>query len=172
MDDDKLLLVSLNRFYSTKKNKDEISNIILGTSRLSLRLIDWYVTTHCKKHNIVYILNNNEYFNVYLNYRSQLKAFKKTQFDPFRRRERISFSVDNDNDNDNDNKVYTTIGQLNFFRWAIQNKVLKTIENDVKHLEALMLSEQKTKCHGEMLKHKSSMKHMTTFKGDAYISFA
>lgn len=165
--DDKLLLVSLNKFYATKKNKDEISNIILGTSRLSLRLIDWYVTTHCKKHNIVYISNKNEYFNVYLNYRSQLKAFKKTQFDPFRRRERILFSVDNDN------KVFTTIGQLNFFRWAIQNKVLKTIENDVKYLEALMLSEQKkNKCQTEMMKHKSSMKHMTTFKGDAYISFA
>ena len=165
--DDKLLLVSLNRFYSSKKNIDEISKIILGTSRLSLRLIDWYVTTHCKRHNIVYILNNNEYFNVYLNYRSQLKAFKKTQFDPFRRRERISFSVDNENN------VFTTIGQLNFFRWAIQNKVLKSIEKDVQHLETLMLSEQKNKCCSEFAtKQKSSMKHMTTFKGDAYISFA
>ena len=98
--DDKLLLVSLNRFYSSKNNLEEISSIILGTSKLSLRLIDWYVTTHCKRHNIVYILNNNEYFNVYLNYRSQLKAFKKTQFDPFRRRERISFCVDNKNSTD------------------------------------------------------------------------
>jgi hypothetical protein len=164
--DDKLLLVSLNRFYSSKKNLEEISSIILGTSKLSLRLIDWYVTTHCKRHNIVYILNNNEYFNVYLNYRSQLKAFKKTQFDPFRRRERITFSVDNDNN------VYTTIGQLNFFRWAIQNKILKTIEKNLKHLETLMLSEQKNKCYSDITKQKSSIKHMTTFSGNAYISFA
>ncbi len=164
--DDKLLLVSLNRFYSSKKNLEEISSIILGTSKLSLRLIDWYVTTHCKRHNIVYILNNNEYFNVYLNYRSQLKAFKKTQFDPFRRRERITFSVDNDNN------VYTTIGQLNFFRWAIQNKILKTIEKNLNHLETLMLSEQKNKFYSDITKQKSSIKHMTTFSGNAYISFA
>lgn len=164
--DDKLLLVSLNRFYSSKKNLKEISSIILGTSKLSLRLIDWYVTTHCKRHNIVYILNNNEYFNVYLNYRSQLKAFKKTQFDPFRRRERITFSVDNDNN------VYTTIGQLNFFRWAIQNKILKTIEKNLNHLETLMLSEQKNKFYSDITKQKSSIKHMTTFSGNAYISFA
>ena len=164
--DDKLLLVSLNRFYSSKKNLEEISSIILGTSKLSLRLIDWYVTTHCKRHNIVYILNNNEYFNVYLNYRSQLKAFKKTQFDPFRRRERITFSVDNDNN------VYTTIGQLNFFRWAIQNKILKPIEKNLNHLETLMLSEQKNKFYSDITKQKSSIKHMTTFSGNAYISFA
>jgi hypothetical protein len=101
-----------------------------------------------------------------LNYRSQLKAFKKTQFDPFRRRERITFSVDNDNN------VYTTIGQLNFFRWAIQNKILKTIEKNLNHLETLMLSEQKNKFYSDITKQKSSIKHMTTFSGNAYISFA
>ena len=162
--EDKLLLVSLNRFYSTKKNLQEISNIITGNSQLSLRLIDWYVTTYCKRYNTVYILSNNEYFNVYLNYRAQLKAFKKTQFDPFRRRERISFSLDNNHN------VFTTVGQLNFFRWAIQNYVLETILKDIKNLESVMLSEQKNKCSA-VAKQNSSMKRMTTFKGDTYISF-
>jgi hypothetical protein len=157
-----LLLVSLNRYYSRRKKIEHISQIVNGTSITSLRLIDWYVTSHCKKNNIVYIIKDNEYFNVYLNYRSQLKAFKKVQFDPFRRRERIPYTLE-------DNSIlYTTIGQLNFFRWAIENKVLETISNNLLELENSMMMAQKKK----MSKQISSIKKMTTFEGNAHISFS
>jgi hypothetical protein len=77
-------------------------------------------------------------FNVYLNYKTQLKAYSKKQFDPFQRRERISFEVQNANNEKQ--KIVTTIGQLNFFRWAIQNNILEYAERNVKDIEKDMNS--------------------------------
>ena len=77
---------------------------------------------------------NNEIelnINVFQSYKSQLKAYSKKKFDPFCRRNRINFNC-------NGKIIDTTIGQLNFFKWAINNLILdyilinkKDIENDM-----------------------------------------
>ena len=106
--------------------------IINGQSNLSLRIIDWFVTNYSKKKNISFIKNDNIYqkqFIVYLNYKKQLKAYSKKQFDPFCRRDRINFFYNEKN------SIITTVGQLNFFRWAIENKVLDYIEDKLKDIE-------------------------------------
>lgn len=130
-----LLMQSLIHFFLNRKNLDEVVPIITGKSNISLRILDWFVTNYSKKNNIHYqiSLNNKiKNFIVYLDYKSQLKAYSKKQFDPFCRRERISF-IDHDN-----NELITTVGQLNFFRWAIENNILnyiienyEIIENDM-----------------------------------------
>jgi hypothetical protein len=40
----------------------------------------------------------------------------------------------------NDTSLQTTIGQLNFFKWAIENQVLEYIENNYDEIEADMNS--------------------------------
>ena len=75
------------------------------------------------------LLYNKVDINVFLNYKAQLKSFSKKQFDPFCRRERISFKY-----NENDS-VVTTVGQLNFFKWSIENDILKYIGNNLKDIE-------------------------------------
>ena len=148
-----LLLSKLKLFYN-KKEIETLLPIINGETKLSLRIIDWFVTNYTKKNNILIynktkkpVLNNSnnsnkieqktkktkyEYielpFNIYLNYKSQLKAYSKKNFDPFCRRERINFYYSNKN------FIVTTIGQLNFFKWAIENKILDYIN---KHLEII-----------------------------------
>jgi hypothetical protein len=87
--------------------------------------MDWFVTNYSKKNNIYYSLPNSDgktcHFFVYLNYKAQLKAYSKKQFDPFCRRNRIRFFY-------NETQcLITTIGQLNFFRWAINYKVIDYI---------------------------------------------
>lgn len=137
-----LLMASLSKFYNTKNNINIIIPIIEGKSDISLRLIDWFVTNYSKKNNIVILKeqNNNVYhFNVYLSYRSQLKAYSKQLFDPFRRRDRITFMYDNDNDM----SIETTIGQLNFFRWILQNDILNYITNNISYIEKDMVKTQK-----------------------------
>ncbi len=148
-----LLLSSLISFYSNKNNynhKTILKTIIDGKHELSLRMIDWLVTRYAKNNNIIYWINDkddNIYYNLpdnysnekyrkinlYLDYRAQLKSFKKFNFDAFRRHERITFFIGNVNDNvngnDNVNKnnkdnIETTIGQLNFFKWAFNNKII------------------------------------------------
>jgi len=135
-----MLLLSLAKFYSVKDNVTKLVHIIEGSFTVSLRLIDWFVTNYSKKNNTIIVKNiDNDvvHFNVYLSYRSQLKAYSKQQFDPFRRRDRMNFYYDKDK------FVETTIGQLNFFRWVIQNNILEYIEEHTKEIEEDMVVTQK-----------------------------
>ena len=59
---------------------------------------------------------------------------KKT-FDPFCRRERINFEYD-----DKNNNVITTVGQLNFFRWALESNVIDYVDKNLDNIEEDMNS--------------------------------
>jgi hypothetical protein len=140
IDSKDLLMISLSRFYSTKVNINKIIPLIEQKSEISLRLVDWFVTNYSKKNNTVITRErqgNIIHFNVYLSYRNQLKAYSKEKFDPFRRNEHIVFYYDVDK------FIETTHGQLNFFRWIIQNEVLDYIKENVEIIEKDMLVTQK-----------------------------
>lgn len=141
-----LLMQSLTKFYTVKNNINRIVPIITSDSEISLRLIDWFVTNYSKKHHTIITRkdgNNIVHLNVYESYRSQLKAYSKQLFDPFRRRDRISFVYDKDNKNGETKCVETTIGQLNFFRWILQIGILEHITANRDHIENDMVSTQK-----------------------------
>ena len=137
-----LLVLSLLKFYNTRPNTEEIINLLEGDASMSLRLIDWFVTNYSKKNNIGYIINNQE-FLVYNNYKSQLKAYSKKMFDPFCRRERIDFQISDKL------LIGTTVGKLNFFRWAIEKGVLDyiTVHQDAieKEMNACLKEERKVR---------------------------
>ena len=137
-----LLMDSLKTFFLKQENLDVIMPIINGDSKISLRVMDWFVTNYSKKNNISYLIdangeiisditdqNNGKEFVVYLDYKLQLKGYQKKQFDPFCRRDRIQFYYDNEN------YITTTVGQLNFFKWTIKNSVLKYIEENLADIE-------------------------------------
>ena len=119
-----LLIMSLQRFYSARTDLHKLIPILKGEGDLSLRLIDWFVTNYAKKHHVTYLLAGQE-FIVYLNYKSQLKAFSKKLFDPFCRRERILFQCGTHE------PFETTVGQLNFFRWAFEKEILPYIRDNL-----------------------------------------
>ena len=128
-----LLMKSLTEFYNKNDNIDIMLPIINGRSNISLRILDWFSTNYSKKKNVIFPLvdekgHTNQYI-VYMNYKSQLKAFSKKQFDPFCRRKRIRFNYDKSK------HIITTIGQLNFFRWIIENKILDYIKANLKDIE-------------------------------------
>jgi hypothetical protein len=149
-----LLLGRLKVFYNTE-NMAKLLPIINGETKLSLRIIDWFVTNYTKKNNIILynkkkkLIHNttkspknklesktkkskyeyiDDQFNIFLNYKGQLKAYSKKNFDPFCRRERINFYYTEDK------FMTTTVGQLNFFKWALENKVIEYIKT---HLEKI-----------------------------------
>ena len=124
-------MASLQRFYNDREDIDEILQILQGTSVISLRLIDWFVTNYAKTHSTSYILNQQE-FLVYLNYKSQLKAYSKKLFDPFCRRERIMFQIGTRE------SFLTTVGKLNFFRWAVEKGILEYIRHHTPEIEREM----------------------------------
>lgn len=126
-----LIINSLQKFYTDRTDRDEIMKLLQGTSVISLRLIDWFVTNYARQHTISYILSNQE-FLVYMNYKSQLKAYSKKLFDPFCRRERIMFQIPGHE------QFLTTVGKLNFFRWAIEKGVIDYITMNLAKIEKEM----------------------------------
>jgi hypothetical protein len=133
-----LLILSLQRFYSSRTDFQNLIPILKGEGDVSLRLIDWFVTNYAKKHHVSYMLNGQE-FVVYLNYKSQLKAFSKKLFDPFCRRERILFQCGSYE------PFETTVGQLNFFRWAFEKEILPYIRE---HLTDIQREEKQARAQG------------------------
>jgi hypothetical protein len=135
---DNVLVASLSKFYSQRGVMPRVLPYISGTSAVSLRLLDWFVTNYAKKHNtIIPVVRNGavtQHFNVYLSYRAQLKSYSKQQFDPFRRRERIMLKYERNR------SVETTVGQLNFFRWMLQNDVLDYVADHADAVEADMMA--------------------------------
>jgi hypothetical protein len=126
-----LIVQSLQQFYANRSDLTEILKILEGESEMSLRLIDWFVTNYSKFHNISYIHKNQDFF-VYIDYKNQLKAYSKKLFDPFCRRERILFQLHNIP------AFITTVGKLNFFRWAIEKGILDYIKINLKSIEKEM----------------------------------
>ena len=141
-----LLLESLIEYYL--KNMNMFTSIITQKNILSLRILDWLVTNYAKKKNIVYTLikNNEEVnFNIYLEYKNQLKAYSKKYFDPFCRRERLiintqdlswkCLSDQNKYYKHTEHEIITTVGQLNFFKWFIENNVLNYAIENIKKID-------------------------------------
>jgi hypothetical protein len=122
-----LLLTKLREFYSHEDNIDKMLSIINGESTISLRIVDWFVTNYAKKNYTYYDIEKNnriERFKIYNDYKLKLKAYSKKRFDPFCRWERISFPYKNDT------YIQTTIGQLNFFKWILENNIINYIEQN------------------------------------------
>jgi len=135
-----LLMKNLTEFYNNHENLHKMMRIINGESKISLRIVDWFVTNYAKKYYTIYELpvykgsQETMRFKVYNDYKLKLKAYSKRRFDPFCRWERISIPYDNEK------LMETTIGQLNFFKWAIENNIIdfietnyQIIENDMNH---------------------------------------
>jgi hypothetical protein len=153
---DELLRVKLLEFYSLKENLEILLPIILQKTRLSLRSLDWFVTNYCKKYNISYpLVKDNETisFSPFKRYKLQLKAYSKKFCDPFCRRERVIFDYKNNLILDfksnikmgHKDYIVTTIGQLNFFRFAITDKIINFAIEHINEIENDMNSTLKSR---------------------------
>ena len=140
-----LLLKNLMIFYNTEENDnlDKMLRIITGESKISLRIVDWFATNYAKKYYTLYVIDQTvenvaRRFKVYDDYKLKLKAYSKKRFDPFCRWDRISIPYKDGN------CIETTIGQLNFFKWALENKVVDYIEQNYETIEKDMNNRNST----------------------------
>jgi hypothetical protein len=129
-------------FYNKNDNLSKMLKIITGESKISLRIVDWFATNYAKKNYTLYDLTNQSgekiRFKVYFDYKLKLKAYSKKRFDPFCRWERISIPYKNGT------CIETTIGQLNFFKWALENGVINYIDENYDVIEKDMNSRNST----------------------------
>ena len=135
-----VLLGKLKEYFS-KDNfaaMDVILPIINGEDTISLRLVDWFVTNYAKKAWTTYKNKSGRRFVVHVEYKLRLNSYKKKRFDPFCRWERTEMPYKNGQ------SVSTTLGQLNFFKWAIDNKVIDFIRENQETIERDMNSRNST----------------------------
>lgn len=123
----------LHDFYSSPGNLEKLLPILQGTSAVSLRLVDYFVTNYAKKMNTSFA-QSGRHFLVYFNYKRELNAYSKRLFDPFCRRERIMFQVRGMD------AFVTTVGQLNFFRWFVEKNILEFVMENREMIEKDMNS--------------------------------
>ena len=170
---EELLKVKLIEFYKEQENLKILLPIILQQTKISLRSLDWFVTNYCKKNNINFFLTKNDEVKMYFpfkSYKSQLKAYSKKFCDPFCRRDRVVFDYRNNvilNFNPSiklGHKEYiiTTIGQLNFFRFAIQDNIIKYAMENITDIEHDMNS---------TLKNRETEKNKNVKKGETVAEF-
>ncbi len=121
-----------NNEYFKELNINDIQkmfDIIIGKSKISLRLLDWFTTKYVKK--------NGELCNIDISYEAQLELFDKKYFDPFKRIGKFTYIYSKDG---YERKICTSIGQLNFFKWAFNNDVIKYVEENYNSLQTQFIT--------------------------------
>ena len=143
-------------------------DIINGESLISLRVLEWVVTksgknsininsnldvniesdsndSNSNNSNNSSLSSKNDYSSVNIMYKAQLKSYKKKNFDPFRRDKKFYFPYDKDDPN---KTILTTLGQLNFFKWAISSNIIASVEKNYERINKTMINynkDEKTK---------------------------
>ena len=136
-----------------QENIDKMLDIINGKSDISLRILDWFVTKYSKKRIDCGVSKDSDMFDVRVSYKSQLKSYKKRYFDPFRRRRKFVYYFSNTK------SINTTLGQLNFFKWAITNNIIEYVEKNLKQI-----SKENNQSNREEKKKKKKRKEETVKK--------
>ena len=121
----------LDKFFSTCESSQiqRMVDIINGNHLISLRFMDWFVTRFCHLYkttiNIANQFCTQNNFNINISYKAQLKSFTKKYFDPFKRKKKFIFTLDKQKIS-----FLTTLGQFNFFRWAMTHDIINYTETN------------------------------------------
>lgn len=151
-----LLQKSLTDFFSKPMHFDILSNIVYGHSPVSLRMINFFITTYARNENVM-IKGYDDEFLVYQEYKICLKAYSIKYFDPFCRRERVHVNC-------GESSLVTTVGQMNVFRWIIENDVLSYI---IKHQKEIVSSMKDSKHRHESIVPKNH--NLVTLRPNPYV---
>lgn len=126
-------LEKIQNYFSNERLKTILLPIITKKEgHVSLRALDWLVTNYAKKIPVIYNVQPPDcpemVVNIYRSYKTWLWNHKRKNFDPFRRGQRIFFTLDDDT-------YESTVGQLNFFFWASRYGVLDYAQRHIREIE-------------------------------------
>lgn len=142
----------IDKFYGEcgSDHVNTVYSIISGNSKISLRILDWFVTRYSNRKKIMIRSSDNYALDIHIDYKAQLKTYKKKYFDPFKRGDKFNyvFSLTSQ-------RIDTTIGQLNFFRWIVSRRIIEYVDSHYDELLGDMkLSNRRDKEHKKAKKPK------------------
>ena len=152
-----LLASSLEKYFRNPEKLAILREIVEGNSDISLRLLDFFVSTYCRQHTIVLDLG----IDIHAEYRMRLKAYSKMLFDPFRRRTRTKITSEDGYDQE------TTLAQANFFRWAIENGIVDYLQENIEDVERAM-----SRCRNPEARQSPINSRGITVRADAKLNFS
>ena len=123
-----------------------------------LRAYDWAVTNYSKGNPMAMLVKNNDGSAVIvdpnLSYEGELRKHHRLLFDPFRRGTHIFYDVDS--------VIHrTTVGQLTFIKWCIDNGVDKYVENNLQMIRSHMSKATKRSRERDQLNEGSKRRELT-----------
>lgn len=101
---------------------------------MSLRILDFFITTYSKKNNTKIQNSKDPEFDVYQNYRLTLRGYRKQSFDVFCRKNKMLFyygKTDNES-------IETSCGQLCFFKWCYENGIVDYVKKNFEMVDQAM----------------------------------
>jgi len=119
-------------FANYSENMQKMADIVEGRSDITLRILDWFVNVYAYENNLL---------DIYENYRSTLESRGKQYFDPFRRKFRFDHKYVV---NGREKYLSTSIGQLNFFKWAFEHHIIDTVEHHLPQIKIDMQMREQT----------------------------
>ncbi len=113
------LYILLESFFTEEHLKDIIIPILSHERPIRMRTLEYLVTTYAPMHNVQYKRDERDLtpWNLYESYRRELRFGNKKKVDMYKRGAKFLFRKGN-------SEIITSVAQLGFFRWAIQNKVI------------------------------------------------
>jgi hypothetical protein len=135
---DEVLLTSILEWYNSDESRvQQFTDIVKHRNGLSLRIIDWLITNFSKKVSVS-IETHGLPGDLYRDYHKNLSAHNKKNFDPFARRQRICIIMFGRE------RRFSTIGQLNFFRWFLQKNLCSFLLENKSVIERHMRDYEKS----------------------------
>ncbi len=119
----------------------ELFTKLVTAKHISLRTIDWFITTWSNEQRIVLYWNGQSwvdkmvnkvdivYLNIYGEYINNLNTFSKKYFDIFRRKNNSSII--------NFKNIHTNLAQLIFCKWLIESKLADYILMNVEYINKI-----------------------------------
>ena len=128
------IMRSMADFFDKKRLQEVLIPLITQESPVSLRVLDFLVTSYAKT-RLLAIRAESEVVFVHEQYKQRLLQHRRRNFDPFRRMQRTVgtevarycvWFLD-----DSGQRVESTVGQLNFVAWALSSGVLSYAEGNL-----------------------------------------
>lgn len=140
------MMRKIETFFSKAEHMGKLLPFLRGTSKISLRMVEWFVFVYSMRNTVDWFIGEN-YFNVYLDYQAEMEENKKQKFDPMGRKWRKEKRKDgtvvkvyhgiNFFHTEKD-YIVTSVAQLNFFRWFIGKGVLDYVLENFDNLSLEM----------------------------------
>lgn len=141
LSDEESMMPSLRDFFSVEYNFDILKEFINSRkpreNKLSFGLLDWFNVNYCKHYGVEYDLTRlgrTRKIYVIQAYNAALEGYGKERFDPFARGKSKGGAITLTNDKGE--SVLTTLRQLNYFRWAIENGVIDYVKQHLDEIYA------------------------------------